>query len=156
MPLRSLGNKYSFVGDRISRLIQVKPMYIACSYGFIRLSRFPCQIVGILFFVEQNLKQVWIDRGSTAFCLIGWNPEILTWNGTIERSSKVIALIRLLVLSPHDTVLHIQFYTVSTIATPNKCFEVEIENDELHFDSRDGICKKPLRSYEKKNGNWFK
>jgi hypothetical protein len=39
----------------------------------------------------------------------------------------------------------------------NKCFEVEIVNDELHFDYklRDGICK-VLRPLMKKDGSYLR
>jgi DNA mismatch repair ATPase MutS len=50
-------------------------------------------------------------------------------------------LIRLGAIATHDIEVS-DYKRVSGYFT-NKCFEVEIENDELHFDYklRDGICR---------------
>ncbi len=63
-------------------------------------------------------------------------------NGTIEVVKKVIAKSAIGAIATHDIEVCLTTNDYATILT-NKCFEVEIKNDELHFDYklRDGICK---------------
>jgi DNA mismatch repair ATPase MutS len=62
-------------------------------------------------------------------------------NGTIEVVKKVIANKAIGAIATHDIVCLTTNEYPDTLT--NKCFEVEIENDELHFDYklRDGICR---------------
>ena len=63
-------------------------------------------------------------------------------NGTIEVVKKVIAKKAIGAIATHDIEVCLTTNEYPNILT-NKCFEVEIQNDELHFDYkiRDGICK---------------
>ncbi|MDG2431310.1 DNA mismatch repair protein [Flavobacterium sp.] len=63
-------------------------------------------------------------------------------NGTIEVVKKVIANKAIGAIATHDIEVCLTTNAFPAILT-NKCFEVEIVNDELHFDYklRDGICK---------------
>lgn len=100
------------------------------------------------FFAEiKRLKQIMdeLKKGS-AFVLLdeilrGTNSDDKR-NGTIEVVKKVIAKKAIGAIATHDIEV-----CLTTNEFPetliNKCFEVEIQNDELHFDYtlRDGICK---------------
>lgn len=63
-------------------------------------------------------------------------------NGTIEVVKKVIAKKAIGAIATHDIEVCLTTHEYPNILT-NKCFEVEIQNNELHFDYklRDGICK---------------
>mgnify|MGYP006195802027 CR=1 FL=1 len=63
-------------------------------------------------------------------------------NGTIEVIKKVIAKKAIGAIATHDIEVCLTTNEYPNILT-NKCFEVEIIADELHFDYklRDGICK---------------
>jgi DNA mismatch repair ATPase MutS len=63
-------------------------------------------------------------------------------NGTIEVVKKVIANKAIGSIATHDIEVCLTTNAFPAILT-NKCFEVEIVDDELHFDYqlRDGICK---------------
>tara|TARA_R110000868_G_scaffold131418_2_gene341454 strand:- start:5009 stop:6781 length:1773 start_codon:yes stop_codon:yes gene_type:complete len=63
-------------------------------------------------------------------------------NGTIEVVKKVIAKKAIGAIATHDIEVCLTTNEYPDVLT-NKCFEVEIQNDELHFDYklRDGICK---------------
>lgn len=100
------------------------------------------------FFAEiKRLKQI-MDELDTkpAFVLLdeilrGTNSDDKR-NGTIEVIKKVIAKKALGAIATHDieVCLTTNEYPETLI---NKCFEVEIRNNDLHFDFilRDGICK---------------
>jgi DNA mismatch repair ATPase MutS len=61
-------------------------------------------------------------------------------NGTIEVVKKVIANKAIGAIATHDIEVCLTTNEYPDTLT-NKCFEVEIENDELHFDYklRDGL-----------------
>lgn len=63
-------------------------------------------------------------------------------NGTIEVVKKVIAKNAIGAIATHDIEVCLTTHEYPNILT-NKCFEVEIVNNDLHFDYklRDGICK---------------
>jgi hypothetical protein len=63
-------------------------------------------------------------------------------NGTIEVVKKVIAKNAIGAIATHDIEVCLTTHEYPNILT-NKCFEVEILNNDLHFDYklRDGICK---------------
>lgn len=63
-------------------------------------------------------------------------------NGTIEVVKKVIAKRAIGAIATHDIEVCLTTNDYPNVLT-NKCFEVEIVNDDLHFDYklRDGICK---------------
>jgi DNA mismatch repair ATPase MutS len=69
-------------------------------------------------------------------------------NGTIEVVKKVIAKKALGAIATHDIEVCLTTNEYPTILT-NKCFEVEIQNNDLHFDYklRDGICKNKSASF---------
>jgi hypothetical protein len=100
------------------------------------------------FFAEiKRLKQI-MDELATqpAFVLLdeilrGTNSDDKR-NGTIEVVKKVIANKAIGAIATHDIEVCLTTNDFPEILT-NKCFEVEIVNDELHFDYqlRDGICK---------------
>jgi DNA mismatch repair ATPase MutS len=100
------------------------------------------------FFAEiKRLKQI-MDELETnpAFVLLdeilrGTNSDDKR-NGTIEVVKKVIAKKAIGAIATHDIEVCLTTNEFPDILT-NKCFEVEISNDELHFDYRlrDGICK---------------
>jgi hypothetical protein len=100
------------------------------------------------FFAEiKRLKQIMDELHHTpAFILLdeilrGTNSDDKR-NGTIEVVKKVIAKNAIGAIATHDieVCLTTNEYPETLV---NKCFEVEIVNDELHFDYklRDGICK---------------
>lgn len=63
-------------------------------------------------------------------------------NGTIEVIKKVIAKKAIGVIATHDIEVCLTTHDYPQILT-NKCFEVEIKNNELHFDYhlREGVCQ---------------
>jgi DNA mismatch repair ATPase MutS len=85
-------------------------------------------------------------EGNAAFVLLdeilrGTNSDDKR-NGTIEVVKKVIANKAIGAIATHDIEVCLTTNEYPDTLT-NKCFEVEIENDELHFDYklRDGICR---------------
>lgn len=100
------------------------------------------------FFAEiKRLKQI-MDELATkpAFVLLdeilrGTNSDDKR-NGTIEVVKKIIAQKAIGAIATHDIEVCLTTNEYPDTLT-NKCFEVEISNDELHFDYklRDGICK---------------
>lgn len=100
------------------------------------------------FFAEiKRLKQIMdgLDE-SPAFVLLdeilrGTNSDDKR-SGTIEVVKKVIAKKAIGAIATHDIEVCLTTNEFPQILT-NKCFEVEIENDELHFDYqlREGICQ---------------
>jgi hypothetical protein len=100
------------------------------------------------FFAEiKRLKQIMDElEANPAFVLLdeilrGTNSDDKR-NGTIEVVKKVIAKKAIGAIATHDIEVCLTTNEYPNILT-NKCFEVEISNDELHFDYtlRDGICK---------------
>jgi ABC-type multidrug transport system fused ATPase/permease subunit len=100
------------------------------------------------FFAEiKRLKQIMDElENSPAFVLLdeilrGTNSDDKR-NGTIEVVKKIIAKKAIGAIATHDIEVCLTTNDYPNILT-NKCFEVEIKNDELHFDYklRDGICK---------------
>jgi DNA mismatch repair ATPase MutS len=100
------------------------------------------------FFAEiKRLKQIMDElENSPAFVLLdeilrGTNSDDKR-NGTIEVVKKVIAKKAIGAIATHDIEVCLTTNEYPNILT-NKCFEVEIKNDELHFDYklRNGICK---------------
>ena len=100
------------------------------------------------FFAEiKRLKQI-MDalEFQPAFVLLdeilrGTNSEDKR-NGTIEVVKKVISKKAIGAIATHDIEVCLTTNDYPNTLT-NKCFEVEIQNDELHFDYklRDGICQ---------------
>jgi DNA mismatch repair ATPase MutS len=83
-------------------------------------------------------------EGNAAFVLLdeilrGTNSDDKR-NGTIEVVKKVIANKAIGAIATHDIEVCLTTNEYPDTLT-NKCFEVEIENDELHFDYklRDGL-----------------
>lgn len=100
------------------------------------------------FFAEiKSLKQIMDElENRPAFVLLdeilrGTNSDDKR-NGTIEVVKKVIAKKAIGAIATHDIEVCLTTNEYPDILT-NKCFEVEIINDDLHFDYklRDGICK---------------
>jgi hypothetical protein len=100
------------------------------------------------FFAEiKRLKQIMDElEGNAAFVLLdeilrGTNSDDKR-NGTIEVVKKVIAHKAIGAIATHDIEVCLTTNEYPDLLT-NKCFEVEIVNDDLHFDYklRDGICK---------------
>jgi DNA mismatch repair ATPase MutS len=100
------------------------------------------------FFAEiKRLKQIMDElEGNPAFVLLdeilrGTNSDDKR-NGTIEVVKKVIGKKAIGAIATHDIEVCLTTNEYPNVLT-NKCFEVEIQNDELHFDYklRDGICK---------------
>ena len=100
------------------------------------------------FFAEiKRLKQIMDELESRpAFVLLdeilrGTNSDDKR-NGTIEVVKKVICKKAIGAIATHDIEVCLTTNEFPEILT-NKCFEVEIINNELHFDYklRDGICK---------------
>lgn len=100
------------------------------------------------FFAEiKRLKQIMDElENRPAFVLLdeilrGTNSDDKR-NGTIEVVKKVIAKKAIGAIATHDIEVCLTTNEYPNGLT-NKCFEVEIINDELHFDYklRDGICK---------------
>ncbi len=100
------------------------------------------------FFAEiKRLKQIMdeLEKGP-AFVLLdeilrGTNSDDKR-NGTIEVVKKIIAKKAIGAIATHDIEVCLTTNDFPELLI-NKCFEVEIQNDELHFDYklRDGICK---------------
>lgn len=100
------------------------------------------------FFAEiKRLKQIMdaLEEGP-AFVLLdeilrGTNSDDKR-NGTIEVVKKVIAKNAIGAIATHDIEVCLTTNEYSDILT-NQCFEVEIQNNELHFDYklRSGICQ---------------
>ncbi|WDF57549.1 DNA mismatch repair protein [Flavobacterium sp. KACC 22758] len=100
------------------------------------------------FFAEiKRLKQIMdaLEEGS-AFVLLdeilrGTNSDDKR-NGTIEVVKKVIAKNAIGAIATHDIEVCLTTNEYPDILT-NQCFEVEIQNNELHFDYklRSGICQ---------------
>lgn len=100
------------------------------------------------FFAEiKRLKQIMDElEKNPAFVLLdeilrGTNSDDKR-NGTIEVVKKVIAKKAIGAIATHDIEVCLTTNEYPDILT-NKCFEVEIHDDELNFDYklRDGICK---------------
>jgi DNA mismatch repair ATPase MutS len=100
------------------------------------------------FFAEiKRLKQIMDElENRPAFVLLdeilrGTNSDDKR-NGTIEVVKKVIVKKAVGAIATHDIEVCLTTNEYPNILT-NKCFEVEIINNELHFDYklRDGICK---------------
>lgn len=100
------------------------------------------------FFAEiKRLKQIMDELAvQPAFVLLdeilrGTNSDDKR-NGTIEVVKKVIANKAIGAIATHDIEVCLTTNEFPAVLT-NKCFEVEIVNDELHFDYllRDGICR---------------
>ncbi|WP_348822185.1 MutS-related protein [Flavobacterium aestuarii] len=100
------------------------------------------------FFAEiKRLKQIMDElEEKPAFVLLdeilrGTNSDDKR-NGTIEVVKKVIAKKAIGAIATHDIEVCLTTNEYPDTLT-NKCFEVEISNDELHFDYklRDGICQ---------------
>ncbi|TDE26863.1 DNA mismatch repair protein [Flavobacterium ranwuense] len=100
------------------------------------------------FFAEiKRLKQIMDElENRPAFVLLdeilrGTNSDDKR-NGTIEVVKKVIGKKAIGAIATHDIEVCLTTNDYPNILT-NKCFEVEIQDDELHFDYklRDGICK---------------
>ncbi|MDI5951263.1 MutS-related protein [Flavobacterium yafengii] len=100
------------------------------------------------FFAEiKRLKQIMDElENRPAFVLLdeilrGTNSDDKR-NGTIEVVKKVIGKKAIGAIATHDIEVCLTTNDYPNILT-NKCFEVEIVNNELHFDYklRDGICK---------------
>jgi DNA mismatch repair ATPase MutS len=100
------------------------------------------------FFAEiKRLKQIMNElENRPAFVLLdeilrGTNSDDKR-NGTIEVVKKVIGKKAIGAIATHDIEVCLTTNDYPNILT-NKCFEVEIINNELHFDYklRDGICK---------------
>ena len=68
--------------------------------------------------------------------------QSLRTNGTIEVIKKVIVKKAIGAIATHDIEVCLTTNEYPNTLT-NKCFEVEIKEDELHFDYklRNGICK---------------
>ena len=100
------------------------------------------------FFAEiKRLKQIMDElENKPAFVLLdeilrGTNSDDKR-NGTIEVVKKVIAKKAIGAIATHDIEVCLTTNEYPNTLT-NKCFEVEISNNELHFDYklRDGICQ---------------
>ncbi|MTH18250.1 DNA mismatch repair protein [Flavobacterium sp. LC2016-01] len=100
------------------------------------------------FFAEiKRLKQIMVAlEDKPAFVLLdeilrGTNSDDKR-NGTIEVVKKVIAKKAIGAIATHDIEVCLTTNEFPDILT-NQCFEVEIRNNELHFDYklRNGICK---------------
>ena len=100
------------------------------------------------FFAEiKRLKQIMDElENRPAFVLLdeilrGTNSDDKR-NGTIEVVKKVIGKKAIGAIATHDIEVCLTTNEFPNVLT-NKCFEVEIVNNELHFDYklRDGICK---------------
>ena len=100
------------------------------------------------FFAEiKRLKQIMDElENRPAFVLLdeilrGTNSDDKR-NGTIEVVKKVIGKKAIGAIATHDIEVCLTTNDYPSILT-NKCFEVEIVNNDLHFDYklRDGICK---------------
>ena len=106
------------------------------------------------FFAEiKRLKQIMDElENRPAFVLLdeilrGTNSDDKR-NGTIEVVKKVIGKKAIGAIATHDIEVCLTTNEYPAILT-NKCFEVEIVNNDLHFDYklRDGICKNRSASF---------
>jgi DNA mismatch repair ATPase MutS len=102
------------------------------SYFFAEIKR----LKQIMEALENQLAFVLLDE-----ILRGTNSDDKR-NGTIEVVKKVITKKAIGVIATHDIEVCLTANEFPNILT-NKCFEVDIIDDELHFDYklRDGICK---------------
>lgn len=102
------------------------------SYFFAEIKR----LKQIMEALEENPAFVLLDE-----ILRGTNSDDKR-NGTIEVVKKVIAKKAIGAIATHDIEVCLTTNDYPNVLT-NKCFEVEIHNDELHFDYklRDGICQ---------------
>jgi ABC-type multidrug transport system fused ATPase/permease subunit len=100
------------------------------------------------FFAEiKRLKQIMDElAGNPAFVLLdeilrGTNSDDKR-NGTIEVVKKIIAKKAIGAIATHDIEVCLTTNNYPNILT-NKCFEVEIQDNDLHFDYklRNGICQ---------------
>jgi DNA mismatch repair ATPase MutS len=100
------------------------------------------------FFAEiKRLKQIMEElEGRSAFVLLdeilrGTNSDDKR-NGTIEVVKKIIAKNAIGAIATHDIEVCLTTNEYPNVLT-NKCFEVEIVDNDLHFDYklRDGICQ---------------
>lgn len=102
------------------------------SYFFAEIKR----LKQIMEALEENPAFVLLDE-----ILRGTNSDDKR-NGTIEVVKKVIAKKAIGAIATHDIEVCLTTNDYPNVLT-NKCFEVEIHNEELHFDYklRDGICQ---------------
>jgi DNA mismatch repair ATPase MutS len=145
--LRSLGINMVLAGigaPVCARHAQVHPLPVLVS---MRLSDSLSDSESYFFAEIKRLKQIMDElEGNPAFVLLdeilrGTNSDDKR-NGTIEVVKKMVAKKAIGAIATHDieVCLTTNDYPNELI---NKCFEVEISNNELHFDYqlRDGICK---------------
>ena len=145
--LRSLGINMvlSGIGSPVcARQASVHPLPVLVS---MRLSDSLSDSESYFFAEIKRLKQIMDElENRPAFVLLdeilrGTNSDDKR-NGTIEVVKKVISKKAVGAIATHDIEVCLTTNEYPNILT-NKCFEVEIINDELHFDYklRDGICK---------------
>lgn len=145
--LRSLGINMVLTGTGsviCATEAQVHPMPVLVS---MRLSDSLSDSESYFFAEIKRLKQIMDGlESSTAFVLLdeilrGTNSDDKR-NGTIEVVKKVIAKKAIGAIATHDIEVCLTTNEYPEILT-NNCFEVEIQNDDLHFDYklRKGICK---------------
>ncbi|RTY81006.1 DNA mismatch repair protein [Flavobacterium sp. LS1P28] len=145
--LRSLGINMvlSGIGSPVcARQASVHPLPVLVS---MRLSDSLSDSESYFFAEIKRLKQIMDElENRPAFVLLdeilrGTNSDDKR-NGTIEVVKKVIGKKAVGAIATHDIEVCLTTNEYPNILT-NKCFEVEIINDELHFDYklRDGICK---------------
>jgi hypothetical protein len=145
--LRSLGINMvlSGMGSVVcARAANVHPLPILVS---MRLSDSLSDSESYFFAEIKRLKQIMDElEKNPAFVLLdeilrGTNSDDKR-NGTIEVVKKVIAKKAIGAIATHDIEVCLTTNEYPDVLT-NKCFEVEIHNDELNFDYklRDGICK---------------
>ncbi|RTY89380.1 DNA mismatch repair protein [Flavobacterium sp. RSP46] len=145
--LRSLGINMvlSGIGSSVcARQASVHPLPVLVS---MRLSDSLSDSESYFFAEIKRLKQIMDElENRPAFVLLdeilrGTNSDDKR-NGTIEVVKKVIGKKAVGAIATHDIEVCLTTNEYPNILT-NKCFEVEIINDELHFDYklRDGICK---------------
>ncbi|RTZ10937.1 DNA mismatch repair protein [Flavobacterium sp. GSP27] len=145
--LRSLGINMvlSGIGSSVcARQASVHPLPVLVS---MRLSDSLSDSESYFFAEIKRLKQIMDElENRPAFVLLdeilrGTNSDDKR-NGTIEVVKKVISKKAVGAIATHDIEVCLTTNEYPNILT-NKCFEVEIINDELHFDYklRDGICK---------------
>ena len=145
--LRSLGINMVFAGMGSSVCADkanVHPLPVLVS---MRLSDSLSDSESYFFAEIKRLKQIMEALEETpAFVLLdeilrGTNSDDKR-NGTIEVVKKVITKKAIGAIATHDIEVCLTTNDYPNVLT-NKCFEVEIHNDELHFDYklRDGICQ---------------
>ena len=145
--LRSLGINMVLTGTGsviCATEAQVHPMPVLVS---MRLSDSLSDSESYFFAEIKRLKQIMDGlESSTAFVLLdeilrGTNSDDKR-NGTIEVVKKIIAKKAIGAIATHDIEVCLTTNEYPEILT-NNCFEVEIQNDDLHFDYklRKGICK---------------